>query len=123
MKIKESSAKLRSGAANVANATAGAVGDFVKDVASQLGKHGNTILEDNPKVKGAVDATGNVVKEVKKQTREVVEHLTGEAALAQAEKLLEQQRCYNDILATRLAEALERIAMLESRLNEMDNKK
>lgn len=43
-------------------------------------------------------------------------NLSGEEALAKIATLIEQQRRYNDVLATRLAEALGRIEELEKKI-------
>lgn len=48
------------------------------------------------------------------------QNLTGEAFFNAAEKLLNQQMQYNNILATRLAEALEDIEVLKSRISELE---
>ena len=47
---------------------------------------------------------------------EKLDQITGKRLLELLEEKLEIQDAYNDILATRLAEALERIAKLEARI-------
>ncbi|MEI6117225.1 MAG: hypothetical protein WCP99_22005 [Burkholderiales bacterium] len=48
--------------------------------------------------------------------------LTGEAFVDAAGKLLDRQMQYNNVLATRLAEALESIEVLKSRVHELEKK-
>ena len=48
--------------------------------------------------------------------------LTGEAFVDAAGKLLDRQMQYNNVLATRLAEALESIEALKSRVHELEKK-
>ena len=69
----------------------------------------------------AIDSSG--VKDAVKATASVVsgklDEVSGKRLVELLEKKLQIQDSYNDILATRLAEALDRIAVLENRLNKL----
>ena len=45
---------------------------------------------------------------------------TGERASEEVTKIINLQKCYNDLLATKLEEALKRIEVLEQRLDKAD---
>ena len=56
---------------------------------------------------------GNKVSDGKKT-------FTGEKALEELTKIINLQKCYNDLLATKLEEALKRIEVLEQKLDKAD---
>ena len=93
------------------------------DIGQQAKNHGEILLKDNPTLAKVVDKVGEAVDDTKQTIGEVTDHITGEAALAEAKRFLDQQQRYNNILATRLAEALDRIAVLESRLDKLEGDK
>lgn len=53
---------------------------------------------------------------------DVSKNITGKKFVEAAESLLDQQMRYNNILATRLAEALEDIEILKTRIIQLENK-
>ena len=93
------------------------------DIGQQAKNHGEMLLKDNPTLGKVVDKVGGAVDETKQTIGEVTDHITGESALTEAKRFFDQQQRYNNILATRLAEALDRIAVLESRLDKLEGKK
>jgi hypothetical protein len=72
---------------------------------------------------GELDQRG--AKKAVKDTAEAVvgklDQVTGKRLIELLEAKLKIQDTYNDVLATRLAEALERIARLEARVSELPN--
>lgn len=64
----------------------------------------------------AVDLAGKVYEEAAATGKKIGDNLSGAEVQARITALVEQQRRYNDILATRLAEALDRIEKLEKQL-------
>ena len=56
---------------------------------------------------------GNKVSDGKKT-------FTGEKALEELTKIINLQKCYNDLLATKLEEALKRIEVLEQKIDKAD---
>ncbi len=62
----------------------------------------------------AADVAGKVYEEATATGKKLGDNLSGAEAQARIAALVEQQRRYNDILATRLAEALDRIEKLET---------
>lgn len=93
---------------------------FVEEFPKELEKSegGRTLLDAAKKTKvtmakardGAVEAGGKFV-----------DNISGAEAVARIEDLLAGQRRYNDILATRLAEALDRIDTLETAVNRLSD--
>ncbi len=100
----------------------------LKNVTEQVKSATGTIM-NHPTTKTAMDRTkqfcdkkgiteqaikvGNKVNNSKKT-------FTGEKALEELTKIIDLQKCYNDLLATKLEEALQRIEVLEQRLNKAD---
>ena len=120
MNIKDSTKKGYGQVKSALTAGATIVTGVVKDVATQTEKHVTMLREDNPKLDGTLTKGSEIVGGTTEKIVEVMDHVTGESALAEARNLLEKQRRYNDILATRLAEALDRIAALENRLDHLE---
>ena len=100
----------------------------LKKVTEKVKSATETVL-NHPKTQAAMDKTkqfcdekgitdkaikvGNKVNEGKKS-------FTGEKALEELTKTINLQKCYNDLLATKLEEALKRIEVLEQRLDKAD---
>lgn len=97
--------------------------DVVGDASSQFGKHIQIILDDNPAIKKAKDEAERRASEIAEALKDTAKQITGETALAEANRLLDIQKRYNDVLATRLAEALDRIAALENRADKLERRK
>ncbi|HVC99274.1 MAG TPA: hypothetical protein VND64_36755 [Pirellulales bacterium] len=70
-------------------------------------------MDDRGAKKAIKDTTGAVVGKL--------DQMTGKRLVELLETKLQSQDAYNDVLATRLAEALERIARLEVRVCELHN--
>jgi hypothetical protein len=62
------------------------------------------------------------VKEVVKRTGGKFDEISGKAILEEMKKLIEVQSLYNDVLATKLQEALNRIETLEAQLKTHEHK-
>jgi hypothetical protein len=64
----------------------------------------------------------NALGDVYEGATEAIDKFSGNEALAKTIKLVEQQRHYNDVLATRLAEALDEIKTLKARVVRLEEK-
>ena len=64
----------------------------------------------------AVKAGGKALRQAANTGQKISDNLSGAEVQARIVALVEQQRRYNDILATRLAEALDRIEKLEKQI-------
>lgn len=102
------------------------LGSALSDVASSAIKSGSEILDQSEtgrKAKEygskAADLASKVVDEAAITGKKISANLSGEEAQLRIEALVDQQRRYNDILATRLAEALDRIEALERQVKEL----
>lgn len=71
----------------------------------------------------AADIGTKVVSEASDTAKKIGANLSGEDVQRRVEELLEQQRRYNDILATRLAEALDRIEKLEQQVAKLSHER
>ena len=71
----------------------------------------------------AADLAGEIAESVTDTTKKIGSNLSGEEAQVRIEALVEQQRRYNDILATRLAEALDRIDKLEKQVENLSRER
>lgn len=106
---------------------------FVSETATQAGRLTNAASEklDQSDKGRAIKAAGNKVKvgatevcnEVTAATEKVLKNINGTEAQIHIVELVEQQRRYNDILATRLAEALRRIDQLELQVKKLANER
>lgn len=70
-----------------------------------------------------VDFAGEVTTGVSSAAEKAVNNINGTEALRRIEELVAQQRRYNDVLATRLAEALTRIDHLEQQVKQLSNER
>ncbi len=99
------------------------LGSAIRDAGTALGQgvteklesteRGQQALRVGLKAADVVKAGAHAVAEV---TGKVTDNLSGAEAHARIVEFVDQQRRYNDILATRLAEALSRIEQLESQI-------
>lgn len=104
----------------------GGLGRFtgaLAEAASSLINKGSNLLDQSDvgkKVKEvggqAADLAGKLYEEATETSKKLGDNLSGAEAQARIAALVEQQRRYNDILATRLAEALDRIEKLEAQV-------
>lgn len=96
------------------------VSSGVSDAYDALGK-----TEIGRTAKNAVSQTADAVREVGSTAASTAEDIrntvNGAGTLNAVKELLENQRRYNDILATRLAEALCRIEQLEKKVGHASN--
>ncbi len=85
---------------------------FTSELPKELSKTeaGQKVLDGSRKVTHAI---GDAYDGASNAGSKLVDNLSGAEAMMQIESLLNQQRRYNDVLATRLAEALARIDKLE----------
>jgi hypothetical protein len=67
----------------------------------------------------AADMGGKLLDEASVTAKKIGSNLSGEESQIRIEALIEQQRRYNDIIATRLAEALDRIEKLEGQVEKL----
>jgi hypothetical protein len=74
-------------------------------------------------IDGELDQRGakKAVKETAGAVVDKLDQVTGKRLIELLEAKLQTQDTYNDVLATRLAEALERVAKLEARVGELEN--
>lgn len=63
----------------------------------------------------------DTVQGVSDSTTKIIDNISGAEANAKIQQLLETQQRFNDILATRLAEALDRIEHLEREVERLSN--
>ena len=111
--------------------------DRLKGIASKVGTKATRLADDasekmeqSPKgraIKAAHNKAAAAVSEVfdgvSAATDKVLININGTEAQTHIVKLVEQQRRYNDILATRLAEALNRIDQLELQVKKLSNER
>ena len=71
----------------------------------------------------AADMGGKLLDEASITAKKIGANLSGEEAQIKIQALVEQQRRYNDILATRLAEALGRIEILEAKMENLSRER
>lgn len=74
----------------------------------------------NPTADSAVLKIGETLDDIQKKLGDVSDNVSGAKVLEQANALIEQQRKYNDMLATRLAEALDEIKNLNARVGKLE---
>lgn len=74
----------------------------------------------NPTADSAVLKIGETLDDIQKKLGDVSDNVSGAKVLEQANALIEQQRKYNDVLATRLAEALDEIKNLNARVGRLE---
>ncbi len=74
----------------------------------------------NPNTDSAVLKIGDTLDDVQKKLGDLSDHISGAKVLDQANALIEQQRKYNNVLATRLAEALDEIKALKGRVDRLE---
>ena len=86
--------------------------DSVKDYFSQLAS--------NPKTEKALQHTQEALLSMQVALKDMADNVAGKKMVEQAQALIEKQEKYNNVLATRLAEALDKIKVLEERLNKVE---
>jgi UDP-N-acetylmuramoylalanine-D-glutamate ligase len=79
--------------------------------------------EENPKTDKAVIKIGETLEDVQQRLSEIGDNVSGAKVLEQANALISQQKKYNDVLATRLAEALDEIRTLRARVDVLEARK
>ncbi len=97
------------------------VAEKVKSVAETVIKHPKTqtamkTTKQFCDEKGITETTVKVGNKINDGKRT----FTGEKALEELTQIINMQNCYNDLLATKLEEALKRIEILEQRLDRID---
>jgi hypothetical protein len=99
------------------------LGGAIKDAGTAIGQSVTKKLESTERGQQALwvgskaaDALKSGAQVVAEVTGKVTDNISGADAHARIVEFVDQQRRYNDILATRLAEALSRIEQLESRM-------
>lgn len=90
--------------------------EYQKGLATSEG--GRKLLDATQKTKEAVAGVYDGAVEAGSK---LVDNLSGAEVAAKIEQLLAGQRRYNDILATRLAEALDRIEVLEEEVKRLSD--
>lgn len=106
------------------------LGTAIKDVGKSAADSTSALLDEyeagrKAKEYGgkAADLAGEIAESVTDTTKKISSNLSGEEAQIRIEALVEQQRRYNDILATRLAEALDRIENLEKQVENLSRER
>lgn len=96
------------------------VDTFVEQLPIELSKSegGRTVLDAAQKTK---DVAGRAYDGAVEAGGKLIDNISGAEATARIEELLAGQRRYNDILATRLAEALDRIEALEAEVKRLSD--
>ena len=107
---------------NRAKPAADAAVENASQTMSQMSSWWSDYLAKNPKADAAIVQIGEGLEEVKNRLDKIADNVSGAAALAEANGLIERQKNYNNILATRLAEALNRIQELEMRVSRIEKK-
>lgn len=103
--------------------TASSVTQNLNERANQVASWWKDYRAKNPTTDVAITRIGSTLDDIKLRLDILSQNITGEAALTEANALADKQRRYNDVLATRLAEALDRIELLEKRVAQMESKK
>ena len=112
---------------NEVPATTAALNTIGESTRKMTGKAHDALVDTTERAKSVLDKfqfddfmgfVGQFNKDAKKFGRT----LTGEAFVDAAGKLLDRQMQYNNVLATRLAEAIESIEALKSRVHELEKK-
>ena len=70
---------------------------------------------ENPNTDKAVLKIGETLEDIQQRLGDIGDNVTGAKVLEQANTLIDQQKKYNNVLATRLSEALDEIKLLKSR--------
>lgn len=99
-----------------------AVNTAAKSVSDRLDQSetGRAIKDVSTKAAGLASEAGAGVSIA---AEKAINNINGTEALRQIEELVAQQRRYNDVLATRLAEALTRIDHLEQQVKQLTNER
>jgi UDP-N-acetylmuramoylalanine-D-glutamate ligase len=71
---------------------------------------------ENPNTDKAVLKIGETLEDIQQRLGDIGDNVTGTKVLEQASALIDQQKKYNDVLATRLSEALDEIKLLKTRV-------
>jgi len=108
--------------------------DFFKESADILKDKVDKVIEENPEVaRSAKDIYSDVHKvydesgakekidEIKSKTSEKLDEVSGEAMYKLVQERLAEQDQFNDLVAAKLHEALERISELESLIKTNDS--
>lgn len=74
----------------------------------------------NPTADSAVLKISETLDDVQKKLGDLSDNVSGAKVLEQANALIEQQRKFNNVLATRLAEALDEIKDLKTRVGRLE---
>ena len=95
---------------------------FVEEYPNELRKHpsGQSVIDFTNKT---TETVSEAYKGVTDATGKIIDNISGAEAQQQIAALLEKQRRYNDILATRLAEALDRIEKLEQQVAKLSHER
>ncbi len=74
----------------------------------------------NPTTDKAVLKIGETLEDIQQRLGVIGDNVSGTKALEQASALIDQQKKYNNVLATRLAEALDEIKELKTRVASLE---
>ena len=99
---------------------------FWATFSDEFAKNQKKALEGRAPGEVTREAFGDFVAGIEKiadKANGAIETISGTEALAQTYKFVEQQRIYNDVLATRLAEALDEIKSLNARVSDLESLK
>lgn len=76
--------------------------------------------DENPNTDKAVLKIGETLEDIQQRLGDIGDNVTGAKVLEQASALIDQQKKYNDVLATRLSEALDEIKSLKIRVASLE---
>lgn len=94
-------------------------GDKVNEAAAWWRKY----RVENPNTDKAVLKIGETLEDIQQRLGDIGDNVTGAKALEQANALIDQQKKYNDVLATRLSEALDEIKSLKIRVASLEEQR
>ena len=75
---------------------------------------------NNPNTDKAVLRIGETLEDIHQRLGDIGDNVSGAKSLEQASALIDQQKKYNNVLATRLAEALDEIKTLKTRVASLE---
>jgi predicted transcriptional regulator len=128
-------ANITSQDAQIAPTSGDGIFDKFKKVGSALGELGTSVADGTSDLIGGtkagriaqeiggkvIDGAKDVGRNISVATDKIGSNLSGEEAHTRIKELVAQQTRYNDILATRLAEALDRIEVLEKEMKALSH--
>ena len=93
------------------------------DKAEEIARWWAIFRAKNPNADKAVLKVGETLEDIQRRLGDISDNVSGAKSLEQASALIEQQKKYNDVLATRVAEALDEIKALKARVASLEDRR